>query len=289
VSLKDELLRLLKEDEEFRLAVIGLLGITDVQAALKRLIDIVAKLADNQTTMLTTLNSVLTALGGLTDTVQRLWQEIEKLWGEVKALREGQEKIWQEIKALREDQERLWREVKALREGEEKLWEEVKALRENQEKLWLEVKSLREGQEALWREVRSIRRDLRDVKSTLEKYSVTIEEEANDTVQYYLRQRGVVIETKPTVLNGTYEFDIYGTNGAITVVSEAKVRASPRTVERVYRRIEEAIRAMPDKFPGRVVKVLYCLRVSPNTLEAANKYGIWLLESGIERNAPPLP
>ncbi len=297
------MLRLLKEDEEFRLAVIGLLGITDVQAALKRLIDIVAKLADNQTTMLTTLNSVLTALGGLTDTVQRLWQEIEKLWREVKALREGQEKIWQEIKALREDQERLWREVKALREGEEKLWEEVKALRENQEKLWLEVKSLREdqarlwqevrvlreGQEALWREVRSIRRDLRDVKSTLEKYSVTIEEEANDTVQYYLRQRGVVIETKPTVLNGTYEFDIYGTNGAITVVGEAKVRASPRTVERVYRRIEEAIRTMPDKFPGRVVKVLYCLRVSPNTLEAANKYGIWLLESGRERNAPPLP
>ena len=79
MSLKDELLRLLKEDEEFRLAVIGLLGITDVQAALKRLIDIVARLADNQATMLTTLNNVLAALGGLTDTVQRLWQELEKL------------------------------------------------------------------------------------------------------------------------------------------------------------------------------------------------------------------
>jgi len=373
VSLRDELLRLLKEDEEFRLAVVGLLGITDVQATLKRLMDVVTKLADNQATMLTTLNSVLTALGGLVDTMQKLLQEVKvlredqaKLWQEVKALRENQERLWQEVKALREDQvklwqevkslredqeklwqemgklwqevralrenqEKLWQEVKALRENQEKLWEEVKALRENQEKLWQEVKSLREnqeklwqeteklwqevkalredqgrlwqevrslregqealrkGQEALWREVRGIRRDLRDVKSTLEKYSITTEEEANDTVQYYLRQRGVVVETKPTFLNSGYEFDIYGTNGVVTIVGEAKVRAGPRTVERVNGKIEEAIKAMPNKFPGKIIKVLYCLRASPNTLETANKYGIWLLESGRERNTPPLP
>lgn len=359
MSLRDELLRLLKEDEEFRLAVVGLLGITDVQATLKRLMDVVTKLADNQATTLTTLNSVLTALGGLIDTMQkllqevrvlredqaklwqevkalredqeRLWQEVKslredqvKLWQEVKSLREDQEKLWQEmgklwqeVKALRENQEKLWQEVKALRENQEKLWEEVKALRENQEKLWQEVKSLREdqtklwqeteklwqevrslregqealrkGQEALWREVRGIRRDLRDVKSTLEKYSITTEEEANDTVQYYLRQRGVVVETKPTFLNSGYEFDIYGTNGVVTIVGEAKVRAGPRTVERVNGKIEEAIKAMPNKFPGKIIKVLYCLRASPNTLEAANKYGIWLLESGRERNTPPLP
>jgi len=324
VSLRDELLRLLKEDEEFRLAVVGLLGITDVQAALKRLMDVVAKLADNQATMLTTLNNVLTALGGLIDAMQKLLQEVKvlredqaKLWQELKALREDQEKLWQEVKSLREDQVKLWQEVKSLREDQEKLWQEmgklwqeVKALRENQEKLWQEVKSLREdqeklwqevrslregqealrkGQEALWREVRGIRRDLRDVKSTLEKYSITTEEEANDTVQYYLRQRGVVVETKPTFLNSGYEFDIYGTNGVVTIVGEAKVRAGPRTVERVNGKIEEAIKAMPNKFPGKIIKVLYCLRASPNTLEAANKYGIWLLESGRERNTPPLP
>jgi len=187
---------------------------------------------------------------------------------EVKALRENQEKLWQEVKALREDQGRLWQEVRSLREGQE---------------------ALRKGQEALWREVRGIRRDLRDVKSTLEKYSITTEEEANDTVQYYLRQRGVVVETKPTFLNSGYEFDIYGTNGVVTIVGEAKVRAGPRTVERVNGKIEEAIKAMPNKFPGKIIKVLYCLRASPNTLEAANKYGIWLLESGRERNTPPLP
>jgi predicted RNase H-like nuclease (RuvC/YqgF family) len=191
-----------------------------------------------------------------------------KLWQEVKALRENQEKLWQEVKVLREDQERLWQEVRSLREGQE---------------------ALRKGQEALWREVRGIRRDLRDVKSTLEKYSITTEEEANDTVQYYLRQRGVVVETKPTFLNSGYEFDIYGTNGVVTIVGEAKVRAGPRTVERVNGKIEEAIKAMPNKFPGKIIKVLYCLRASPNTLEAANKYGIWLLESGRERNTPPLP
>ena len=118
--------------------------------------------------------------------------------------------------------------------------------------------------------------------------AVSIEEEANDVVQHLLRQRGVVVETGPVFLDARYEFDIYGTNGVVTVVGEAKVRAGPKTVEKLHNRVEEAVRAMPDKFPGRVVKVLYCLRASPGTLESAGKYGVWLLESGREKNQPPL-
>ena len=36
MSLRDEFLRLLREDEAFRYAVMGLLGITDVQASIKQ-------------------------------------------------------------------------------------------------------------------------------------------------------------------------------------------------------------------------------------------------------------
>ncbi len=44
---------------------------------------------------------------------------------------------------------------------------------------------------------------------------------------------------------------------------------------------------MPDKFPpGRVIKVIHCLRAMPGAVEEANRLGIWFLESGRERNSP---
>ncbi|MEM2997001.1 MAG: hypothetical protein QXK52_05775, partial [Candidatus Bathyarchaeia archaeon] len=101
---KLKILKALEEDREFRYAVAGLIGVSDI---LERL--------------------------------DRIEENIEKLWIEVKSLRENQEKLWIEVKSLRENQEKLWIEVKSLRENQEKLWIEVKSLRENQEKLWIEV------------------------------------------------------------------------------------------------------------------------------------------------------
>ncbi len=50
---RDELIRLLREDEEFRLAVMGLLGIVDIQSSLRQLINAVNKLAEAQSRLLT--------------------------------------------------------------------------------------------------------------------------------------------------------------------------------------------------------------------------------------------
>ncbi|MEM4288379.1 MAG: hypothetical protein QXV97_06185 [Candidatus Caldarchaeum sp.] len=80
VDLKRELLRLLNEDEEFRYAVAGRIGILEI---LKRL----DKLEEGQ---------------------NKLWENQEKLWEEVRSLREGQNKLW-------ESNNRLWEEVRDLR------------------------------------------------------------------------------------------------------------------------------------------------------------------------------
>ena len=64
------------------------------------------------------------------------------------------------------------------------------------------------------------------IDRTVERITITIEEEANDMVSYYLRQRGINIEASPVRLNSVYEFNVYGTNGQYTIVSEAKTRAS---------------------------------------------------------------
>ena len=129
---KKRILKALEEDEEFRYAVAGLIGLSEI---LKRL--------------------------------DRLEANQEKLWLEVKSLREGQEKLWLEVKNLRENQGKLWLEVKALRENQEKLWEgqeklwlEVKSLREGQEKIWFELRNLRVNVERLTLAVEEEGRDV---------------------------------------------------------------------------------------------------------------------------------
>ena len=72
-DLKRELLRLLDEDEEFRYAVAGRIGILEI---LKRL--------------------------------DRLEEGQNRLWEEVRSLREGQEKLWEGQNKLWENSERLW-------------------------------------------------------------------------------------------------------------------------------------------------------------------------------------
>jgi hypothetical protein len=71
-KLKDEILDLLERDKEFRYAVAGYLGISEI---LKR-------------------------LDGLEENMLRLWEE-------VRALRKGQEKLWREVKRIRVTTDRL--------------------------------------------------------------------------------------------------------------------------------------------------------------------------------------
>jgi FtsZ-binding cell division protein ZapB len=85
--LKEEMLELLETDKEFRYAVAGYLGISEI---MKRLDSHEEKMA-------------------------QILDEVKKLWEEVKGLRESQEKIWEEVRALRKGQEKLWREVKRIR------------------------------------------------------------------------------------------------------------------------------------------------------------------------------
>jgi regulator of replication initiation timing len=71
-KLKEEILDLLERDKEFRYAVAGYLGISEI---LKR-------------------------LDGLEENMLRLWEE-------VRALRKGQERLWREVKRIRVTTDRL--------------------------------------------------------------------------------------------------------------------------------------------------------------------------------------
>ncbi len=132
-ALKREFLELLEKDVEFRYAVAGYLGLSEV---LKRL-DVIAEeqraLREEQT---------------------RIWKEIQSLREEQVKFREEQTKIWREIQGLREEQAKF-------RGEQTKIWREIESFREEQTKIWREIQGLREEQAKIWREIERLRSDMK--------------------------------------------------------------------------------------------------------------------------------
>ena len=144
-DLNSEFLRLLEKDVEFRYAVAGYLGLSEIIKKLDWLIEEQRKIWEE-------VKHIWEEIKSLREDQHKLWENQNKMWEEIKSLREGQEKLW-------ENQNKMWEEIRALRENQNKIWEEIRALRENQNKIWEEIKSLRENQYKLWEEVRILRED----------------------------------------------------------------------------------------------------------------------------------
>ncbi|KUO81631.1 MAG: hypothetical protein AT718_09235 [Vulcanisaeta sp. JCHS_4] len=155
-NLKDELLRLLRENESFRMEVLRMLGIMDVNVALSQLTDSVNKLTKS--------------IEDLREEVRKLWEENHRIWEEISKLREENRKIWEEIQKMREDirelreeNQKMWEEMGKLREENQKIWEEIRRLREENQKIWEEIRKLREEVNKLWEENHKIWEEIRKI------------------------------------------------------------------------------------------------------------------------------
>jgi len=100
-ELKESFLELLERDKEFRYAVAGYLGLSEV---LKRL-DV---LAEEQV--------------GLRKEQVRFREEQTKIWKEIAGLREEQAGLRKEQISLREEQTKIWKEIAGLREDFNKMF-----------------------------------------------------------------------------------------------------------------------------------------------------------------------
>jgi chromosome segregation ATPase len=158
--VKRTFIELLEKDVEFRYAVAGYLGLSEILRSIEKLWEEVRSLREE--------------VRKLWENQNKLWENQNRLWEEVRSLREETKKLW-------EGQNKLWEEVKTLREGQNKLWE-------NQNRLWEEVKALREGQNKLWEEVRGLREDFRRLErrvSRLERGMSSLAMTVGVTLDYY--------------------------------------------------------------------------------------------------------
>ena len=151
--LKKEILRLLKEDEEFRYAVAGLIGMDKILDELKSLREGQEKLWEEVKSLRESQEKLWEKYDEQSKNLQKLWENVEKLWEEVKSLRENQEKLWEKYDQLAKGQEKLWEKYDEQSRNIQKLWEKYDQLAKGQEKLWEEVKSLREDFSAMNRKL----------------------------------------------------------------------------------------------------------------------------------------
>ena len=169
------------------------------------------------------------------------------------------------------------RRLDKLEEAMVKLWEEVRALREVQSRLWEEVKSLREAQSKLWEEVRGVRVTADRLSTTLERLTVSVEDEARSVIRHRLKQDlGVDVELDRIFVDSE-EINVYGASGDLCVIGEATVRLGTNLVEELVRKIDLVKRKRPDLLRSKVIKVIYADYAVPEAVEAARSRGIWLL------------
>jgi len=265
VELKKQILRLLKEDEEFRYAVAGLIG----------------------------LGEILRRLDRHEEQIVKIWERLAKIDEEIAKLREDMnrgferhdkefEKVWSEIAKLREEM------IKGFERHDkefEKIWSEIARLREDMikgfERHDRELAKLREDFLKMVKRIDRIEVRLTRVERTLEHLTISIEEEAQEVVSRLLAQRGIQVNVSSISINKKYELDIYGSAENITVVGEAKVRASDRTIERFLKRIEKVKKSRPELFRGKVIPVLYCAKFLGDPSKAEERR-VWLIVSGRE-------
>lgn len=258
--LRDEFIRLLEEDKEFRYTVAGYLGLSEILRRLDRL-------EENQTRLWEEVK-------GLREGQERLWDSHTKLWEEVKSLREGQEKLWEEVKSLHVGQEKLWEEVKSLREGQEKLWD-------SHTKLWEEVRGLKLAVVGLERGVGELARQVGALSDVV---GFGLEDIAKVVVPGWLyRHEGIEVGELGRrffrVDGEEVEANLYGEGfrdgKKVVVIGEAKARIYRREVEEFVMVLEKVEKLVADE----VYRFMFGYLIHPSAEEEGKKRGITLIAS----------
>jgi chromosome segregation ATPase len=271
---------MLREDEEFRLAVMGLLGFSDLKSSVDKLVEAVneltklakaheerlVKVEDRLSRVETAIEELTRAVKSHDERLTRLESAVEELTRAVKAHEERLAKL----------EERMAKAEDRLTRLETVVEELAKATREN-------TRAISELRKAMEHLERRFDRRLTAIENMLNNLTIGLEYEANHVVQHLLKQRGIEIRTGVTYFSRKFEFDIYGASEQLTIIGDAKVKAGPQTIRRLVRKVRRAMDKYPDRFKGKVVTVLYCLRALPDAIREAESQGIWLIEDMQQR------
>jgi len=284
-NLKDELLRLLREDESFRMEVLRMLGIMDVNVALSQLTDSVNKLTKS-------IEDLREEIRKLWEENHRMWEEMQKMREDIRELREENQKIWEEIRKLREENQKMWEEIGKLREENQKIWEEIKKLREEVNKLWEENHKIWEEIRKIWEEIHGLRKShedlIRIVKGVLKDLgglSRTVGKLVEQDIRHYLpawirETYGITVDrVRRLKVNNIAEFDGYVETEDKVLLMEIKTTLRTRDIKDMTEKIEK-YRAQAPSGKTIIPMIIYTIEgEGPEKLiNTAKLHGIMLIK-----------
>ncbi|MGC8998531.1 MAG: hypothetical protein ACP5JW_03930 [Candidatus Bathyarchaeia archaeon] len=256
-ALKKEILELLEKDLEFRYAVAGYLGLSEV---LKRL----DAIAEEQV---------------------KLREEQSKIWEELVAIKEEQVRLSEEQVSLREEQVKLGEEQVRLREEQNKILLEIAAIKEEQVKFRQEQINLREDFNKMLGEIQKINVRLGRVERTLEKLTLDIEDEARSVIKHKIKEMGITMDISSLTLPDV-ELNLYGVNEDTCLIGEATVRAGAKLADELLEKLEKLRKNHPEKLRSKLILVIYTSLPMEELIEEAKAKNIWLLKATEEFHRP---
>ncbi|PLJ78592.1 hypothetical protein [Infirmifilum sp. SLHALR2] len=240
LELRKRLLDLLKEDEELRYAVAGLLGLEDLRASAKRLEEALAKLARGQAKSEKRLSEVEARVGRLEEAIAKL--------------AEAQAKSEERLAALEARTGKLEDAVARLEIAVAKLAEGLDALR-------VEVGRLSETVGFGLEDIARV-----DLPGWLHRH---LGVEVGELRREFLKVRGEEVEV-----------NLYGEgslNGErVVVLGEVKSKISDSDVERFYRRV---YKPASEALTCRTIGVLFGYLIYPSAKERARSLGLHTVAS----------
>jgi chromosome segregation ATPase len=223
-------------------------------------------------------------------------EEHDRKFAEIMARLEEHDRKFEEIMARLEEHDRKFEMIMARLEEHDKKFAEIMATLEEHSRRFEEHDRkfneitailLEHGRRldrheeilaGLQSEMRRVHAGLESVSTTLQRLTISVEEEGASHIRYRLKEMfGVEVAIERIWVDGE-ELDFYGVAGDLCVVGEAAVRLGPGLVDELLRKISDIKVKKPELLRPRLLKVIYADYASPDALDYARKNNVWILK-----------
>jgi len=128
------------------------------------------------------------------------------------------------------------------------------------------------------KEIKKTNKTLGALQHSVERMTLTIEDESREVLNYMLKQKNIDITVDRFEIEGKVEIDIYGCNEDLCVIGECKTRAGIKVLEDLENDMEKLKMYAPEKIKKGVIKFIYAISITPDLVEEAKKQGVWIMK-----------
>jgi len=278
-KLKEEFIKLLEKDIEFRYTVAGYLGLLEILKRLDRIEENINRIWENINKLWENQNKLIESQRNLIEIQNRLVENQNNLIENQNRLVENQNK-------LTENQNRLWEEIKNLREEHSKRFEKIE---ENISKLWENQNKLIETQNIILNRLYLIENLQKRMERGLTTTYKAVEDAAREMFEELLINKyKIAVKIEKLKLEEIGEINIFGTTDSICFIGEIETTAEEGILHEINRKIELILKKYPDIVKDKkIIKILITGRINYELLNKAKEMNIYVILW--DRELIPLP